>query len=86
MGGPMTEEARLEAVQRLLDYAVVESQELDLPQLEHLLRQAMLATEAALLERTTCAEEPTPLIPARARLSLVAGTDAQRKNARANEA
>jgi len=85
MGDPMTDEARLEAVQRLLDYAVAESQELDLPQLEQLLRQAKLATEAELCRRTAGAPTPISLTPARARLALVAGTDARRKNGRAGE-
>ena len=86
MGDPMTEEARLEALQRLLDYAVDESRELDLPQLEQLLHQARLVTEAELVRRATNARGSKALASAPARLALVAGTEARFKNGRASEA
>jgi hypothetical protein len=44
----MTKQANLRAMQRLLGYAVIESQTLDLPQLERLLGAAALAVDDAL--------------------------------------
>jgi hypothetical protein len=78
MDEPLSRLARLRALQRLLDYAIAESRELEMRHLEHLLGAAAVAV-GDMVDGNGDGNVPTK--PARRReIRLVASGDARYKN------